>query len=85
VRNYWRSEHADPRRVLDYAEQLGKGAVFKRLGYTAEHFAEPKAPWIARCREGMSAGVTRLDPTGPNRGRIVSRWRLRLNAPMGDQ
>lgn len=84
VRNYWRSEHADPRRVLEYAEQLGRGAVFKRLGYTAEIFASPTARWTARCRPGMSAGVSRLDPSGSNRGQIVSRWRLRLNAPVGD-
>ncbi|MBC8068900.1 MAG: type IV toxin-antitoxin system AbiEi family antitoxin domain-containing protein [Deltaproteobacteria bacterium] len=84
VRNYWRSAHADPVRALEYAEQLGVGAVFKRLGYTAERFARTSDDWRERCRNGMSAGVSRLDPTGPNRGRIVTSWRLRVNAPVDD-
>jgi predicted transcriptional regulator of viral defense system len=84
VRAYWRSTHADPTRALDYAERLGVGTVFKRLGYTADRYAKPTAEWVARCRRGMSAGVSRLDPRGPSRGRILTRWRRRVNTPEGD-
>jgi predicted transcriptional regulator of viral defense system len=82
VRSYWRSQHASPDLLLGYAGKLGVGAVYKRLGFTAELFAQPADEWVARCRAGMSAGLSRLDPTGPNRGRVVTKWRLRINTPV---
>ena len=82
VRAYWRSEHADPERLLEYAERYGKGVVFKRLGFTAEVFGSPSQEWLDRCRAGMSEGVSLLDPDGPKRGRIVTRWRVRVNQPI---
>jgi len=82
VRAYWKSEHADPTGLLEYAERLDKGAVFKRLGFTAEAFADVSREWTIRCQAGMSAGISRLDPRGPDRGRISTRWRLRINVPV---
>jgi predicted transcriptional regulator of viral defense system len=82
VRAYWKGQHADPDRLLDYAQRLRNGALFKRLGLTAEMFADPTDDWIARCRQGMTKGVALLDPSGPRRGKIVSRWRIRINIPL---
>jgi len=82
TRNYWQSRHASPDLLLNYAERFGVGAVFKRLGFTAQLFGDVGEPWLARCRAGMSSGVSRLDPTGPHRGRTVSHWRLRINVPL---
>ncbi|MCP5069859.1 MAG: hypothetical protein GY946_25100 [bacterium] len=81
VRNYWKNKHVDPERVLGYAERFGVGAVFERLGFTAEVFGHVGSRWAERFRQSMSAGVSRLDPTGPAHGRIVTRWRLRMNVP----
>jgi predicted transcriptional regulator of viral defense system len=82
ARNYWRHRDADADVALEQALRLGKGAVLKRLGFTAESFATPGEPWIERCRRGLSAGIALLDPDGPNTGHIVTRWRLRINVPM---
>lgn len=82
VRNYWRSPHAAPDLLLEYAERFGVGAVFKRLGFTAGLFGDVETPWLTRCKAGMSAGISRLDPTGPHRGRIATQWRLRINVPL---
>lgn len=30
----------------------------------------------------MTEGVSRFDPDGKNSGRIISRWRLRVNVPL---
>jgi len=84
VRAYWKRPDADPETVLDLASRLGRGSVFKRLGFTAEQFSQPGEAWLARCQDRVSAGVSLLDPGGPKRGPIVSRWRLRLNVPLGD-
>jgi predicted transcriptional regulator of viral defense system len=82
VRTYWRRADAQPDELLTLAARLGRGTVFKRLGFTAEQFGKPGEAWLERCGEGLSAGVSLLDPAGPKRGPIVSRWRLRINVPI---
>lgn len=82
VQAYWRRRDADGGTVLDLAAHLGRGSIFKRLGFTAERFAQPANAWLEACRAQLSAGVSLLDPSGPRRGPIVSRWRLRINVPM---
>jgi predicted transcriptional regulator of viral defense system len=85
VRAYFNSKHSNLDKVFGYAEQYGKGVVFKRLGLCAEQFATAPSEWLERCRDNVSAGVSLLDPSGPKRGRIVSRWGLRINIPVGDE
>jgi predicted transcriptional regulator of viral defense system len=83
VRAYWRSEHKNPALLLEYAKRYGRGVVFKRLGFLAEMAdADVDENWLRACREHMSSGVSKLDPDGPARGKIVSRWRLRINIPI---
>lgn len=84
VRAYWKSEHANRDQVLSYALRLGKGVVFKRLGFTAELVGSAPNDWLEECRSQMSAGVSKFDPEGPDRGRIVTKWNLRINVPIGD-
>ena len=84
VRNYFRSKHADPEKLIVYAQRFGRGVVFKRLGFCAETFAAPSAEWVQRCKAGMSQGISQLDPNGAKRGRVVSRWRLRINTPVDE-
>ena len=82
MRAYWRRAEADPEALLDLAARLGRGSVFKRLGFTAERFGRPDNAWLDRCQDRLSAGIALLDPAGPKRGPIVSRWRLRINLPL---
>jgi predicted transcriptional regulator of viral defense system len=84
VRNYFRSKHADPEKLIEYAERFGKGVVLKRLGFCAETFGSPSADWVQRCQDGMSQGISQLDPNGPKRGTVITRWRLRINIPLDD-
>jgi len=32
----------------------------------------------------VSQGITNLDPDAPPKGRIVSKWNLRVNLPLGE-
>jgi predicted transcriptional regulator of viral defense system len=79
---YWKKPSADARVLLGMAERLGRGTVFKRLGFTTEMFGKADEHWFADCRKQLSSGVSLLDPSGPRRGRILSRWRLRINVPL---
>lgn len=82
---YWKSAHCDPETLLEYAIRYKRGTVFKRLGFIAELAGLASPDWLGRCGAHMSAGVSRLDPSGPNKGRILSRWRLRVNVPVPSQ
>jgi len=84
VRAYWRRKDAAPDVLFDLAVKLGRGTIFKRLGFAAERFGRPSAAWLEACRARLSEGVSLLDPAGPCRGPIVSRWRLRINLPLAE-
>lgn len=85
VRAYWKSKHANATTLLQYAHRYKRGAVFKRLGFTAERLGITNSKWLAACRAGVSTGISSLDPSSPPSGRIVSRWNLRVNIPTGDE
>jgi len=76
---YFEGEQADEAKLIEYGDRLGRGVVFKRLGYLAEHEQLGSADLIEACRQRISKGVSRLDPDGPDVGKIVSRWNLRAN------
>lgn len=66
-------------RVIEYGDRRGNRTVFKRLGLLAEAFELADAVLLDACRDRVSAGVGRLDPSRPATGPIVSRWGLRRN------
>ncbi|WBQ11332.1 hypothetical protein L2D01_05990 [Hyphomonadaceae bacterium ML37] len=68
-----RSDRSDE-RLIEYADRLGNGAVFKRLGFLLEREGKNRA-LQAKCAERLTKGNARLDPV-MSQGKIVSRWRL---------
>ncbi len=74
-----RRDDLQPKLLIDYALQLGVGAVIRRLGFLLE-VCEVQAPEeIARLRSKLTATYHLLDPVLPPGGKFFSRWRLRLN------
>lgn len=73
---YFRRQDADPERLISYADRIGNGALFKRLGFLAERAGGPPE-LLAACSERLTQGVVKLDPALPS-PRVVRRWRLRL-------
>ncbi len=76
---YFESEHVDQAKLLEYGDRLGRGTVFKRLGYLTEQAKFADDDFIEACHSRITKGVSRLDPLGPTKGRIVTRWNLRVN------
>ena len=73
---YLRRDDRDDEKLVDYAVSLGNGAVFKRLGFLAEHF--PGGAELGRfCEQHLTGGHAKLDPVqkGPL---VVTKWRLRV-------
>ena len=74
-RNYLNSDLKDLALLIEYANQLGNGAVFKRLGFLLERYEENEADCLAQCRQRLTAGNAKLDPS-LKAERLITRWRL---------
>jgi predicted transcriptional regulator of viral defense system len=73
---YMQRKDSEPRVLIDYAERLGNGAVFKRLGFFAErHPHGDELVDAAKLR--LTKGYAKLDPA-LDCSRLVTRWRLRV-------
>ncbi len=71
---YLKREDRNDDTLIEYAETLGNGAVFKRLGFLAERRSKASG-LIEDCRTRLTQGNARLDPA-LDCTRLVSRWRL---------
>jgi len=74
LRAYFQRDDVDPQRLINYADRLGNGAVFKRLGFLAERAGGPPEIVVA-CADRLTQGIAKLDPALPS-PRIVRRWRV---------
>jgi predicted transcriptional regulator of viral defense system len=73
---YMRRKDSEPRLLIDYADRLGNGAVFKRLGFLAER--NPHADLlIDAAKLRLTKGYAKLDPA-LDCAKLVTRWNLRV-------
>lgn len=75
LKNYLKSDNKDLALLLEYAKQLGNGAVYKRLGFLLEKLSSDDREAIARCRERLTTGNAKLDPALET-DKLMTRWRL---------
>lgn len=73
-------EGYDSGPLIEAADRVGNGTVFKRLGYLIEALGLDQPDLSEACRRRLTSGITALDPSGPAGGRRVMRWGLRVNA-----
>lgn len=74
-RNYLNADQKDTKLLIEYADRLGNGAVFKRLGFVLERIAPKEDQLIRACRTRLTKGNAKLDPSLPADS-LVSAWRL---------
>lgn len=82
VNAYWQGKHHDADKLLEYALRYGRGAVLKRLGFSAERSGAVSAEWLDDVEANLTKGVVQLDPQSGSGGRLDSRWRVRVNIPL---
>lgn len=83
-KSYLLSPAMNPAVLLDYVARSGNRVVFKRLGFIAERVCPKQTDLIQTCEKNQSKGLSYFDPTGPKKGRIISKWNLRVNIATGD-
>ena len=73
---YIQRKDCDPLSLIDYADRLRNGAVFKRLGFLAER--HPRAGQLTDAAKArLTKGYAKLDPA-LDCTNLVTRWRLRV-------
>ena len=71
---YLRDPDCDLPTLIRYAETLGNGAVFKRLGFLVAQRPGYKE-FADACQQRLTTGNAMLDPALPSR-RLIKKWRL---------
>ncbi len=61
--------------LINYGRRLGKGVLFKRLGFLLELLELRDEAVLEGCRKQLTSGNAKLDPALAN-SRLVTRWRL---------
>lgn len=67
-------------KLIGSADKLGKGIVFKRLGFLLELEKYPDTQIIDALATRVTKGITLLDPAGPLSGERIMKWNLRINS-----
>ncbi len=66
-------------KLIDYAEQMDIGAVYRRLGFLLETYEAATIDELDRLQRKLTKTYALLDPTLSETGNYLSRWRLNLN------
>lgn len=72
-------DEIDLGRLADYTKRLGRKSVAKRLGYLLDVFELGNPEFEGALKEMVSESYALLDPTLPDEGRRVRKWRVRVN------
>ena len=72
--NYKQWKEHSFKKLISYADQLGNGAVFKRLGFLAEKHPEGYDLAVA-CKKKITKGNAKLD-SSLDCDHLITRWRL---------
>lgn len=83
-KSYCENKNMDIEILLNYAEKLGHGAVFKRIGFLAEKILHLPNSMLDKFHAKIKTGIINFDPNGPKSGPITTRWGLRINIPLED-
>ncbi len=73
---YLRHPDRDDEILIDYAEGLDNGAIFKRLGFLAEEYPDT-GDLTEACLKHLTKGNAKIDPA-LECPRLISKWRLRI-------
>jgi len=85
AKGFWmRREDIEAGKLVDYALRLDVGAVIRRLGYLLETFEVDAPRELEWLRQRLTATYAILDPLLPAEGKLMARWRLRLNVDLDE-
>lgn len=69
----------DIKRLIDYAMDMGVGAIYRRLGHLLEVFKIDCPEEVERLQNKLTKSYVLLGPGLLDEGDYLSRWKLKLN------
>jgi predicted transcriptional regulator of viral defense system len=75
MKEYVNGAHYNAEKLIEYAERMDNGAVFKRLGFIAECLLGDEHSITEFCRKNLTKGNAYLDPKLKS-AFLITRWRL---------
>jgi predicted transcriptional regulator of viral defense system len=85
MREYGQSKERNMPKLISVAEETATGAAWKRLGYLAELLWLEEKVVIIESTRHLTAGYVKLDPTVKKNGKMLRRWRLRVNVALANE
>jgi predicted transcriptional regulator of viral defense system len=85
VTEFIAGEHRDDDALIEFGTKLGNKTLFKRLGFIIDAVGLDAPGLLSFCRDNVSAGYSRLDPSIRSRGRLLRKWNLAVNVEVGRQ
>jgi predicted transcriptional regulator of viral defense system len=82
---YGSGRECDLQKLAQVAEEVGTGALWKRLGYLAELLWPDAQALRDEAAKHLTAGNAQLDPTVRQRGTLLRRWRLWVNVTVSSE
>jgi predicted transcriptional regulator of viral defense system len=67
------------KKLIEYAEKIESGAVYRRLGYLLELYKMATEQELMSLQKQLTASYQILDPTQIDEGKYLAKWKLRLN------
>jgi len=72
-------EELDFEKLVGYAERLAMKSLVQRLSFLLELLELANPQLVGRLTQSSGKAYVKLDPLGGDRGKYLSRWRLRVN------
>ncbi len=72
---YLKRTDRDDGKLIAYGDQLGNGAVFKRLGFLVEG-DNSAIQLLVDCRKRLTQGNSKLDPIISKNLKLITKWHL---------
>jgi predicted transcriptional regulator of viral defense system len=67
------------KRLIEYAEKIDSGVVYRRFGYLIELYKMATEQELMSLQKKLTASYQILDPTQIDEGKYLAKWKLRLN------
>jgi predicted transcriptional regulator of viral defense system len=66
-------------KLIEYAERIDIGAIYRRLGYLLEIYELSTDQQSRQLQNSLTDSYQLFDPTQVNEGKYLAKWKLRLN------
>ena len=83
-KQYFAGEFRDDKLLTEYIDKIGNKTIYKRLGFVLESLNLDAPELIKKCENNLSHGFSLLDPSGPDKGKYLRRWNLKINVNISE-